>query len=132
MFHRAVELGDTDAYNNIGALYNNGEGVEVDKEKANHYYELGAIKGSASARHNLGNKEYRAGNMDRAVKHYMIAVRSGYTDSLEFIKDLYLGGCATKEDYTKALQSYQTYLGEIKSSQRDKAAAFNSGLFRYY
>ena len=41
------------------------------------------------------------------------------------------GHYATKEDYTKALQLYQTYLVEIKSAQRDKAAAFNKE-FRYY
>jgi hypothetical protein len=28
-----------------------------------------------------------------------------------------------KIDYTKALQGYQKYLGEVKSSQRDQAAA---------
>ena len=36
---------------------------------------------------------------------------------------MYSNGDATKEDYTKALQSYQTYLRGIKSRQRDEAAA---------
>jgi len=31
----------------------------------------------------------------------------------------------TKDDYAKALQTYQAYLDEIKSDQRDKAAAAN-------
>jgi len=38
---------------------------------------------------------------------------------------------ATKDDYTEELQSYQVYLGEIKSDQRDKAAALNAHN-RYY
>ena len=32
-------------------------------------------------------------------------------------------GCATKDEYTQALRSYQTYLEGIKSDQRDEAAA---------
>ena len=61
----------------------------------------------------------------------MITVRSGFTRSLDEIQELFTNGYATKEDYTKALQSYQTYLGEIKSDQREKAANFNDE-YRYY
>ena len=32
----------------------------------------------------------------------------------------------------KALQTYQTYLSEIQSSQRDEAAAFDIEEYRYY
>ena len=60
----------------------------------------------------------------------MIAVGGGYTKSLERIKEMYRYGHATKEDYSKALQAYQVYLGEIKSKQRDEAAAF-SDQYRY-
>jgi len=51
--------------------------------------------------------------------------------SVEEIKDMYLHGRATKDDYMEALRSYQTYLGEIKSAQRDEAAAYDD-LYRYY
>jgi len=61
----------------------------------------------------------------------MIAVRGGYNKSLKQIQKLYTNGHATKEDYTKALQLYQTYLGEIKSNQRDEAAAADDH-YRYY
>ena len=61
----------------------------------------------------------------------MIAVRAGYANSLKEVKDLYSKGHATKDDYTRALQSYQAYLGEIKSKQRDEAAAFHEK-YRYY
>jgi len=123
LWHRAGELGCSKAYNSIGFAYNDGEGVEVDKKKAVYYYELAAIKGNASARHNLGVEEENTGNYDRALRHYMIAAGSGDNDSLTVIQRLYSNGHATKDDYMKALQSYQMYLGEIKSNQRDKAAA---------
>jgi len=130
LFHRAGESGYASAYSCIAKSYENGRGVGVDNKKAIHYYEQAAMAGSVSARYNLGIKEKNAGNMDRALKHYMIAVRDGLSRSLTEIQELYSSGNATKEDYTEALQSYQVYLGEIKSKQRDKAAA--DKVCRYY
>ena len=120
-----------EAYCNIGFAYKTGEGVEVDPKNAKHYYELAAMRGSSPARHNLGNDEVRAGKWNRAIKHYMIAVRSGDNDSLSMIKQLFSRGYASKDDYMKALQLYQTHLGEIKSRQRDTAAAARED-YRYY
>lgn len=131
LFHRAAKLGSTEAHCSIGYFYNNGQGVEVDMKKARHYYELAAMGGNEMARANLGLMEAEAGNMDRALKHYMIAVKGGFALSLEEIQDLYSNGYATKEDYKKALQSYQEYLDEIKSRQRDEAAAAHER-FRYH
>jgi len=130
-YHRAAELGYPTAYNGIGVAYDLGEGVEVDKKKAKHYYELAAIGGQEVARYNLGLMEKKGGDMDRALKHFIIAARSGDSDSLKQIQNLYSNGHATKKDYMKGLQSYQTYLGEIKSFQRNKAAVLDERC-RYY
>ena len=62
------------AYNNIGSAYGIGNGLERDKKMARHYYELAAMEGNVTARHNLGVSEENAGNYDKALKHYMIAV----------------------------------------------------------
>jgi len=132
LFQRAGELGYAAAFCMIGYAYQFGRGVEVDKMKALYFYELGAMKGCAYSRYNLGDNELRKGNMNRALKHYMIAVRSGHVNSLEAIKKSYSKGHATKEEYTKALRAYQEYLGEIKSPQRDEAAVFSNELYRYY
>jgi len=131
LWDRAGELGSTAAYNAIGYLYEYGEGVEVDEKKAVHYFELAAMQGDSTARYNLGEMEEKAGNMERALKHYMIAVKDGNNDSLQIIQQLYSNGHASREDYKRALQSYQEYLGEIKSAQRDKAAAADDQ-YRYY
>ena len=72
LWHRAGELGLAKSYNNVGYAYSNGEGVEVDVEKATHYYELAAMGGNAQARFNLGLDEARAGNFDRALKHFIL------------------------------------------------------------
>ena len=65
----------------------------------------------------------QARNLDRAVKHWMIAMHDGDHMALEGIKKLYRVGHATKDVYTEALRSYQLYQDQIKSDQRDEAAA---------
>ena len=132
LWHKAGEMGNTKAYNNIASAYHTGEGVERDEKKAIHYDEHAAMKGDLYSRHNLGNSEaLLAGDWDRSLKHYMISAGGGYNDSVKCIQHLYKHGHATKEDYTKTLQAYQTYLDEIRSEQRDEAAAF-SNRFKYY
>lgn len=123
LWHRATNLGYTDAYYSIGNAYYSGRGVEVDKKKARQNWKLAAMGGNVTSRYNLGAFEEEAGNMDKALKHFMIAVESGCSESLEIMQKMYSYGHATKEDYTKALRAYQSYLAEIKSDQRDTAAA---------
>ena len=131
LFVRAGDLGHAEAYCCVGYAYENGNGVEIDTKKATPYYKLAAIGGNIEARYNLGLGEERdEGNMNRALKHYMIATKGGEPDSLKQIQKLYTNGHATKDDYAKALRAYQTYLVEIKSTQRDAAAAAYAD--RYY
>ena len=132
LWYRSAELGNSKALCGIGVAYQKGRGVEVDIKKAKHYYELASMMGNEVARHNLGIREELDNcNMDRALKHFIIAVRSGHSESLKCIQDLYTDGHTSKEDYTKALKLYQAYLSEIKSVQRDKAAAADDQ-YRYY
>ena len=63
--------------------------------------------------------------MNRALKHFIIAVGFGDNKSLKTIKEMYKDGYATKDDYAKALQAYQAYISEIKSDDRDKAAEYD-------
>ena len=126
-WHKSGKFG----YNNLGNAYYNGWGVERDKKMANHYHELAAMAGNVTARYNLGADEYNAGNYDRELKHYMIAVSGGCTRSVKVIQQLYKNGRVTKDHYANALRSYQAYLNEIKSDQRDKAAAFDAE-YKYY
>jgi len=133
LWKQAAELGCFTAYASIGAAYHGrgvemdkkkyGRGVEIDKKKAKHYWELGAMRGCVGSRLALGYIEKNSGNMGRAMKHFMIAAESGHYSSLKEIKQLYSNRQATKDEYTKALLAYQKYLAEVKSIQRDEAAA---------
>ena len=126
-WHKAGKV----AYTNIGHAYYNGEGVERDAKKAKHYFELAAIGGDSNARHNLGLTEENSGNYDRALKHHMIAVRGGDTDSVKEIQRMYMNGHATKDQYANALRSHQAYVNEIESDQREQAAAFRDDCSYY-
>ena len=130
-YHRAGELGEALGHHNIGLMHSVCEGVHVDMKKAVHYWELAARGGHVESRHNLGMIEGQGGNFDRALRHFMIAVKGGYNDSLTIIRQMIMDGDATKDDYSKALKSYQAYLDEIKSDQRDKAAAADDE-YKYY
>jgi TPR repeat protein len=131
LWHRAAELGNAFAYHNIGIAYFDGTGVGRDQKKATHYFEQAAMRGDHYARHNLGLSEADKGNYGRALKHFMIAAEGGSNESLMIIQDMYMNGDATKVDYANSLRAYQAHLVEVKSNDRDKAAA-HSGNYNYY
>ena len=131
LWHRAGKLGNPVSYYNIGNAYLYGMGVGRDMKKATHYHELAAIRGYVRSRHSLGIFEGNARNINKALKHFMIAAGDGSNESLKTILRMYRDGYATKDDYAKALNAYQAYLVEIKSDDRDKAAAFDDE-YKYY
>ena len=131
LWHQAAKLGNTISYYIIGHAYYGGNGVERDEKKATCYWELAAMGGNVKARHNLGALEGQGGNMDRSLKHLMVAAGTGCTASLETIKQKLINGHATKDDYAKALRVYQANLVKIKSAQRDEAASISDD-FQYY
>ena len=133
---KAGELGCAEAYHNLGNSYSVGNGVEIDKKKAMHYYELAAMNGDVMSRHNLGAIEGQAGNYQRAYKHLLLSARAGDKQSLENVKQGYINGRVTKEEYTNTLRAYQMSQDEVKSDARDKAAVYfnamdNAGVLQY-
>ena len=126
LFLRAGKLGSASAYNKIGIAYINERGVERDMKKAKYYYELAAMGGNVMARGNLGGLEYHAGNMSRAMKHWMISAGAGDDVSLKKIRDCFLEGHATKDDFENALRAHKESADEMKSEQREAAAAINA------
>ena len=103
LFLKAGERGYAEAYFNLGLCYDNGEGVEVDKKKAKHYYELAAMGGSVKARTNLSYIEGRAGNYKRAMKHSLISAKAGDDRSLDLVKGGYEWNC-----YKRAIRKHVT------------------------
>ena len=61
--------------------------------------------------------------MCKAVKHFMISAGAGDDKSLKAIRH-FMRGEATKDEFEKALRAQKESKDEMKSDQRDKAAAF--------
>lgn len=120
---RAGELGVTNAYCTLGGSYFLGKGVERDFMKGKHFLELAVMGGDVSARHLLGVLDGDAGNMSRAVRHFMIAAGAGHDDSLRNIRECFVQGHATKEEFEKALRGHKEATDEMTSDQREEAAA---------
>ena len=99
-------------------------GVEVDKQKAKHYYELAAMAGDVNARHSLGRVEaLEAGNYQRAHKHLIIAAKAGDNIALGIVKKGFMKGFISKDEYANTLRAYHERQKETRSDMRDKAAA---------
>ena len=119
---KAGELGDSNAFGNVANAYEKGLGVGQSTRKAKHYLTLSAMKGNISSRHNLGCMEQSEGNMDHAVKHWMISAHAGAQKSLKLVRDSFMKGeYVTKDEYEKTVRSYHDSVKSIRSEQRDKA-----------
>jgi TPR repeat protein len=100
-----------------------GKGVEKNKKKEIFHLEQAAIGGHPKARHNLGCKELRNGKIERAKKHFIIAANLGLDDSIEALKQGYVKGHVSKEEFAAALCTHQAAVDATKSPQREAADA---------
>jgi len=123
---KAAELGEPEAHYQLSTMYYKGEGVEKDKKKEMYHLEEAAIGGHPWARYNLGVEEKEKGRMDRAMKNYIIAAKLGYDNALEAVKDCFVDGIVSKEEYDSALRGHQATVDATKSKQREEAYAFDN------
>lgn len=123
LWKQGAELGSLTAIYQLGVCYFYGKGVEKDENKAIYHWKVAAIGGHERARYYLGALERDSGNMNVAMKHFMIAAKSGYDDALKMIRKGYEDGLVTKDEYAIALRANKDSQDEMKSTQRAIAAA---------
>jgi tetratricopeptide (TPR) repeat protein len=124
-FTKAAKLGDADAHFKLAELYHFGRGVEKDKEKYIYHLEEAAIGGHPLARYDLGVYESNNGNIERAVKHWIIAARQGDDDSLKELMEAFKEGYVEKDILAVALRAHHAAVDETKSPQRKAAEEFH-------
>jgi TPR repeat protein len=130
-FTKAAALGSAMAHFNLSVLYRKGQGVEKDMKKEIYHLEIATIGGHAGARFNLGYYEWNNGRPERAMKHWIIAAKLGYDDSLDEVKKGFVDGIVSKEEYAAALRGHQAAVDATKSEQREAAEkAIQEGRFR--
>jgi len=118
LLNRAAELGSTNGHNSLALAYIGGEGVEEDEERAKHHMVVAAIGGHERARYNLGIMEGNNGNVEPALKHFIIAARCGFDKALKKVGVGYKAGHVSKDEYANVLRAYQASVDEMKSEQR--------------
>mmetsp|Transcript_26513 Transcript_26513/g.41606 ORF Transcript_26513/g.41606 Transcript_26513/m.41606 type:complete len:350 (+) Transcript_26513:150-1199(+) len=118
---KAAGLNYARAHYELAALYHLGEGVEKDEKKLMYHTEEAAIGGHPDARCNLGSYEYHNGDVERALKHWIIGANLGDDDSLHAIKECFKAELVSKEDYAAALRAHQAAVDTMKSPQREEA-----------
>ena len=122
LWTEAAELGSVKAHHQLGVVYYDGhDGVEENKPKAIRHWQQAAMKGDLESRHNLGVAEFKEGNDEVALQHWMISAKMGFKVSLDGIKALFMDGHATKAQYAEALRGYQNAVEDMKSPQREEA-----------
>eukprot|EP00573_Skeletonema_grethae_P005226 CAMPEP_0201697638 /NCGR_PEP_ID=MMETSP0578-20130828/11431_1 /ASSEMBLY_ACC=CAM_ASM_000663 /TAXON_ID=267565 /ORGANISM="Skeletonema grethea, Strain CCMP 1804" /LENGTH=207 /DNA_ID=CAMNT_0048183845 /DNA_START=205 /DNA_END=828 /DNA_ORIENTATION=+ len=118
---KAAELGNVEADFHLSSMYQFGYGVEKDRGKAIYHLEEAAIGGHPDARAILGQEEWKNGNAERTMKHWIIAATLGHDVSLKNLMTAFKGGFVSKEELATALRAHQTAVDATKSPHREAA-----------
>ncbi len=125
-YKKAADLGHVIAHFGLSLMYLDGKGVAKDEKKGVYHLEQAAIGGHPAARYNLGCLDERDGQLDRAVKHWIIAANLGHDNSLKALKVSYREGLVSKEDFAAVLRAHQAAVDATKSPQREKGDAIQN------
>eukprot|EP00985_Skeletonema_marinoi_P002917 scaffold1192_cov80-Skeletonema_marinoi.AAC.7 len=122
---KAAKLGDAGAHYGLSHSYQEGKGgVEKDEKLELYHLEQAAIGGHPYARYNLGRHEWKNGNAERGMKHWIIAATQGYDGSIKKLMDEFRSGIVSKDDLAAALRAHQAAVDSAKSPQREAAEKY--------
>eukprot|EP00571_Detonula_confervacea_P013051 CAMPEP_0172312336 /NCGR_PEP_ID=MMETSP1058-20130122/17138_1 /TAXON_ID=83371 /ORGANISM="Detonula confervacea, Strain CCMP 353" /LENGTH=317 /DNA_ID=CAMNT_0013025753 /DNA_START=234 /DNA_END=1184 /DNA_ORIENTATION=- len=118
-YERGAELGNL---HSMYCLAVNWYRVGEDRDEAmqRKLYETAAKQGHVWSRHNLGEMESNNGNIDAALKHWIISSSGGHDLSIKEISNLFQEGHLTKEEYGSVLRAFQTAKDDLKSKARTR------------
>ncbi|KAL9186970.1 hypothetical protein ACHAXT_010690 [Thalassiosira profunda] len=123
LYYQAADLGSMKAHGALAYIFCSGEVVAKDEEKGFQHLQIAAMGGLDHVRHRLGNAEMKRGNALRAMKHWMISARAGWDKSLAEVKEGYKEGLVTKDEFAAVLRAHKESNDELRSPERDRAAA---------
>ena len=124
LWTKAADLGDAEAHYKLSGLYHLGHGVEKDKGKEIFHQEEAAIGGHPIARLRLTFNEVENRNVERAVKHWIIAATQGQDESIKMLMTAFQQGFISKDILATTLRAHKTAVDATKSPQRELAEKF--------
>jgi TPR repeat protein len=99
------------AQNNIGAMYDKGQGVAQNDQEALKWFRLAATQGYATAQNNIGGMYVKgqgvAQNYQEALKWYRLAAAQGLADAQYRIGGMYLLGREVAQNDQEALKWFR-------------------------
>jgi TPR repeat protein len=114
--------GDSEAQYNVGAMYQNGRGVEADRERALEWYHKAAEQGNSRAMARLGLMESNRDSFHSELEQ----AKLGNTESQYNVGNMYARGNGTNIDLRQAVGWYEKAAG-----QGHIKAAYKLGLAYY-
>jgi TPR repeat protein len=115
LYARAAELGSSKAHYHLGNEYREGG----DSKKAKIHNEAAAMAGNEVSRCNLGTIKYKLGNMEQAVKHWMIAASAGHFTAMHNLLIAFNQGLTSRATIDATLTAYNNSCVEMRSEARD-------------
>jgi hypothetical protein len=124
LYEQAAASGYAMAMNNIGAIYEGGEGFPKNYAEANRWYGKAVAAGEPVAMVDLGWLYEKglgvARNPVEAARLYGLAAKAGVPDGMNDLGLLYLHGNGVKRDYAEARRLFE------QAVAMGDAAAFNN------
>jgi hypothetical protein len=110
-YDRAAAAGYPMALNNIGGMYEGGDGVRVDDAEAARWYRKAVIAGEPIAMVDLGWLEEMGHSVPKdcadAVRLYETAVKAGIPSAMNNLGLLYLRGKCVRRDFAEARRLFE-------------------------
>jgi TPR repeat protein len=114
--------GISEAQFDVGTMYQNGRGVQADRNKAIEWFEKAAAQGDAKSISRLKLMEANEARFGRTASE----AGNGDSDSLYDLGKMYMEGVGTNIDYGKAITMF-----EQSASQGHNKSAYKLGLIYY-
>ena len=130
LFEKSIELGNANAFNNLGLLYKDGKGVIQDFAKAKELFESSAALNDSDAFYDLGSVyEHGYGipvDLIKAKDFYEQSAALNNSAAINVLGVLYYDGKGVKQDYLKANELFQQ-----SANLGNKMALFNLAMQFY-
>ena len=121
LFHRAADLGQTDAMCELGRMYALGvDGVSLDETKGREFLERAAKKGHTKALVNLAALEKGKGRAELELTYLRTAAAAGDGYAVKILWKRFREGAICKDDLEESLRAYQKANEDIRSEERER------------
>jgi len=125
----AASAGDATAMANLGNMYANGFGVDVDNATALYWFKKAAKKGNAMGRYGLGYMTLAGQGVEQnhevATQYLTQAADQGLPEARFFLGVLHLRGIGVRQDFTKAYHHFN-----IASHVGHEVATYNLAMMQ--